>query len=187
MTELVRSNVGTGRRSEAAALMGQIGRFGTVGVLATAAHLSIYSALAELLGVEPLTANTIAFVLAFGISFTGQAGWTFRDDREGRWLTSARLIRFLAASIAGFFFNTLIVFVIVTSLGYQSIYALPFMATLVPAALFILNKYWVFGGASGATRKVRGGQPEKDGRGCLAALPENADGTMERPDAPERI
>ncbi len=154
MIELIGSRIGTQRRSEAPGLIGQILRFGTIGVLATAAHLSVYSALTEFLGVEPLTANAIAFCLAFGISFTGQAGWTFRDHAQGHWLTSARLIRFLAASIAGFVFNTLIVFVIVTSLGYPSIYALPFMATLVPAALFLLNKYWVFGGASDASRTM---------------------------------
>lgn len=187
MIELTRSKTGTRRRSGTAALIGQIWRFGTVGVLATAAHLSIYSALTELLGVEPLTANAIAFVLAFGISFTGQAGWTFRDDTQRRWLTSARLIRFLAASVAGFFFNTLIVFVIVTSLGYPSIYALPFMATLVPAALFLLNRYWVFGSPSAAGQPVQIEPPETVLSGHPAAFRGNTSRTMEKTNAPDRI
>lgn len=168
-------------------LIGQIWRFATVGVLATAAHLIIYSALTELLVVEPLAANAIAFVLAFGISFTGQAGWTFRDDAGGRWLTSARLTRFLAASVAGFAFNTSIVFVIVTWLDYPGIYALPFMATLVPAALFLLNKYWVFGSASGVDKLVPTGQPETGKPVHFAALQGDTSRSKEKANALDRI
>ncbi|MCJ9751012.1 GtrA family protein [Neorhizobium sp. BETTINA12A] len=187
MIELARSAAGTQRGSGTAALIGQIWRFATVGVLATAAHLTIYSVLSELFVVEPLAANAIAFVLAFGISFTGQAGWTFRDDAGGRWLTSARLTRFLAASVAGFAFNTSIVFVIVTWLDYPGIYALPFMATLVPAALFLLNKYWVFGNASGAGEMVPTGQPETGKPVHFAAFQSDTSRSKEKADAPDRI
>ncbi len=154
--------------------------------MATAAHLSIYFVLAELLDVLPLTANAIAFVLAFGISFIGQAGWTFRDDAEGRWLTPFRLMRFLTASIAGFTFNTLIVFVIVTWLGYPSIYALPFMATLVPAGLFLLSKYWVFASGSDAGQPARTEPAERLRPGQTATLRGNTSKTTEKANAPDR-
>jgi putative flippase GtrA len=127
-----------------ASLVTQAGRFGVVGVAATAAHLGIYFCLAEYLHLAPLVANTIAFVLAFCISFMGQAGWTFRDHADSQWITSHRLLRFLIASIAGFASNTLIVAIVVIWCGLPSAYALPFMAILVPAALFLLNRYWVF-------------------------------------------
>lgn len=118
--------------------------FALVGLLATIVHISVFVGLFELLRIPPLIANSAAFLLAFSVSFAGQSAWTFRAQIDDRGLTVIHLVRFLCTSLVGFGINTLIVYVIVMRLGASSLLALPLMATLAPAAVFALNKWWVF-------------------------------------------
>lgn len=125
--------------------------FALVGLLATIVHISVFAGLFELLRIPPLIANSAAFLLAFSVSFAGQSVWTFRAQIDDRGLTVIHLARFLCTSLVGFGINTLIVYVIVMRLGASSLLALPFMATLAPATVFALNKWWVFRHHSKAT------------------------------------
>lgn len=139
-----------------AALVRQVRCFALVGLLATIVHLSVFAALSQSLGIPPLLSNSAAFLLAFSVSFAGQAAWTFRTQIDDHGLTMRHLVRFICTSLVGFGINSLIVYVIVVRLAASSWFALPFMATLAPVAVFALNKWWVFRSDAGAAEIAPG-------------------------------
>lgn len=76
----------------------ELSAFTAVGTTATAVNLSTV-AVAVPLGLAPLTANAIGFLLSFAWSFVGHARWTF--PAEGRDVGVA-LQRFAVVSLLGF-------------------------------------------------------------------------------------
>ena len=122
----------------------QVLRFGLVGVGATLVHLAVFAAVAEGLKISPQLANVAGFLVAFAVSFAGHAGWTFRDQIDERRLQGGHLVRFFCVSLAGFVFNSAIVYLVTAVFHHPARAALVLMATLTPAILFILNRYWVF-------------------------------------------
>lgn len=122
----------------------QVSRFGLVGLAATIIHLTTFSLLINVAGVWPSIANVAGFLIAFLVSFTGQANWTFPSPDASLLERRRRFIRYIAVSLAGFLLNALTVFVVMTVGGYSYLHALPIMAVGVPAVLFLLNKYWAF-------------------------------------------
>lgn len=126
-------------------LLRQIVRFGLVGGLATLVHIGIFLGLADGLGFHPQAANLLAWFTAFIISFLGHFHWTFQDNPVGtpRRATDA-LIRFLAVSLLGLGLNSGIVMVVVGILDAPNAMAALLMATLVPALLFAINRFWAF-------------------------------------------
>jgi putative flippase GtrA len=79
----------------------EVGAFTAVGTSATAVNLSTVAALVPL-GISPLVANAIGFLLAFGGSFVAHARWTF--PARGRNVGVA-LQRFAVVSLLGFAFT----------------------------------------------------------------------------------
>jgi putative flippase GtrA len=90
---------GTCRRMTA---LRRIAFFIAVGCAAGAVHFGAVVLLVEWLGASPLLANVLGWLLAFGVSFTGQSRLTFRS--HGTHWTVA-LPRFFAVSLSGFVLN----------------------------------------------------------------------------------
>lgn len=118
----------------------EVGAFTAVGTSATAVNLSTVAALVPL-GISPLAANVVGFLLAFGGSFVAHASWTF--PVQGRNVGVA-LQRFAVVSLLGFAFTeaayagalewTLIdyrlsLFLVILTLG---------------AAKLLVSKHWAF-------------------------------------------
>ena len=59
-------------------LVMQLMRFGIIGSLAAFINFGIVILLVELWGWHPLSANAIAFLIAFQVSYSGHRYWTFR-------------------------------------------------------------------------------------------------------------
>ena len=76
----------------------EVGVFTAVGTSATAVNLSTVAALVPL-GISPLAANAIGFLLSFAGSFAAHARWTF--PARGRDVGVA-LQRFAVVSVLGF-------------------------------------------------------------------------------------
>jgi putative flippase GtrA len=76
----------------------EVGVFTAVGTTATAINLGVV-AVAVPLGLSPLVANVVGFVISFVWSFFGHARWTF--PAEGRDVGIA-LQRFAVVSVLGF-------------------------------------------------------------------------------------
>jgi putative flippase GtrA len=120
-------------------LLRQILSFGLVGVAATIAHVSVAWLLIDTTALNPYFANLMGACTAFGISFFGNAGWTFDTDRSYR--SSAR--RYVFVSLTSFLLTS----AILAAVQHYSLptyaYVLLVVAT-VPAATFLLAKTWAF-------------------------------------------
>lgn len=115
-------------------------RFAAVGGGATAIYIGSALLLNGLVGLPPLVANLVAFMLAWTFSYCGHFVWTFaRVSAHG-----LAVPRFMALSA--------ILFVISQSIITIAVYGLdwPFFAALIPVALivpvigFIGSRQWAF-------------------------------------------
>lgn len=79
-------------------------RFGLVGIVATAVHILVVWALLRQTEITPILANTLAFLTAFGISFTGNYFWTFPSPGS----QGQAIRRFFLISVSAFVMNTLL-------------------------------------------------------------------------------
>jgi len=126
-------------------LLAQALKFGTVGGLATAVHLTLFVICIELAGMQPFWANFPAFALAVVVGFTGHFLWTFqRRDQDGANSWTPAFVKFAVTAALGLLLNSLIVYGVVDTLGLGYGYAAALMATLTPAAVFIVSKFWAF-------------------------------------------
>lgn len=115
----------------------QLNRFALIGGAATFVHLFVsriilfYQA-----NVPELVVNSVAFAVAFFISFFGHRHFTFK--------VKGSMIKFLSVSLLGFSINnTLLFYIVKTQLlsGWDAI----FLSTLsVPILTYLLAKLWVF-------------------------------------------
>src|SRR5262249_32848188 len=125
----------------------QYGKFGCVGILATAGHIAAFTGLIEFFHVAPLLANILAFCAAVLISFFGHFHWTFKADAKQRLFSRQQRVafaRFAVVALLGLGLNSLIVFLVVdiSELSYR--YAIVPMAVVVPSILFLISKFWAF-------------------------------------------
>ena len=119
-------------------------RFGLVGIAATAVHiLVVYVLLSETL-LPTLLANTLAFLTAFGISFSSNYIWTFQSPGN----PPRALRRFLLISVSAFAINTLILAVILSAQWLSPFFAVTVSSTVMPLITFLVSRLWGFQYAS---------------------------------------
>ena len=118
----------------------QAGRFGKVGVAATALHLFAAYLASSLGGLTPGSANTVGFACAVVFAYLGHFSWTFNRQAEH----SEALGRFAVASLLGFATSSLIVFVVTHVLQWPMLAALALVGLAVPSLNFVAFKFWVF-------------------------------------------
>jgi putative flippase GtrA len=119
----------------------QLVRFGIVGSIAAAVHFSTVVCLVELKLMPPLTANIIAFLMGFQVSYWGHRRWTFKGTTVYHHVAMMRLFIVAATNLVAnqtlfyFFFK-------VIQLPYML--ALLLVLSILPVMTFILGKFWVF-------------------------------------------
>ena len=115
--------------------------FAAVGLTAMAVHLASVALVLVPLGLSPLVANVIAFLMAFQVSHAGHSRFTFRAQEapvaQSRW-------RFFAVSCLSFAVNELMYAVLLrfTALDYRVALAIVLFAVAV--LTFFLARYWAF-------------------------------------------
>lgn len=115
-------------------------RFGIVGGLATLTHFSVLAAMLGLAQAGPVLANTIAYLLALGVSFLGHHFWTFRAG--GTLLPS--FLRFFGASGGAFLISTLVLVVLIRVFGVPDTIAAFVSAASIPVMTYSASRIWVF-------------------------------------------
>lgn len=120
--------------------VGEIARFGIVGIGATLTHFCLLTLAVELLGLGPTVATGIAFCLALFVSYFGQSLWVFRKDPNFR----RQFPKFTASALFGLLANTGLMFALTQKAGLD--YQLSFLLSvfIVPAMTYVINKLWVF-------------------------------------------
>ena len=119
------------------------GRFAIVGAAATLLHLTVVWVLIERAGLPALSANAIAFVSAFGLSFAGNYYWTFGQPGSPQ----AAIKRFFLVSSSAFAVNTLALAALISTNWLPPSTAAFLAAFLIPVATFLASRLWAFRGA----------------------------------------
>ena len=63
-------------------LIGELARFGSVGVLCVAVNIALYNLLRYGLEIESLTSNALAMVVSTSVGYVANRYWTFRESDE---------------------------------------------------------------------------------------------------------
>lgn len=132
------------RKTSHIRVLRQASKYGLVGILATAVHVSSFMVLVELGLAAPLLANLVSFSLGVGISFVANWKWTFASGQT----SIAEILRmagkFFSIALLGFCLNSLWVFLVTEILGSDYALSLPLIAVVTPGVLFFCNKCFVF-------------------------------------------
>jgi putative flippase GtrA len=121
-------------------LLHQLGKFVSVGLVATALHVIVALGLNSGLAMAPLRANVVAFVVATIWSYLGNWIWTF--EAKARFQQSAP--RFFAMSIGCFGVNQSIVYVVTVLAQLPLWVAMIPVVAVVPAFSFWMSRTRIF-------------------------------------------
>jgi putative flippase GtrA len=124
------------------AILGELARFGSVGLVATGAHSVIY--LVALTELTPQAANIAGYLCAVLISYFGHGRITFRQGTAIKGATDFRFLRFVTVSLLGLMLNAGFVHLAVNILKAPAWTGVVFISFLTPVCTYILLKRWVF-------------------------------------------
>ncbi len=132
------------------ATLGQLIRYGIVGVASNAVGYLIYLAITAA-GMEHKLAMTLLYAVGVAQTFIFNKRWSFRHAGAH----GTAFVRYCAAYAVGYFINLAALFILVDRLGYAHQLVQGVMIFVLAAMLFILQKFWVFRSTSS--------YPAKDG------------------------
>lgn len=121
--------------------MKQLFWFGVVGVTAMLVHLGSVALILVPLGLTPLVANVLAFLIAFQVSHAGHRRLTFQSSSAS---AAHSRSRFFGVALGSFALNELMYWALLryTNLDYRL--ALCIVLVLVSAMTFFLARNWAF-------------------------------------------
>ncbi|WP_422617302.1 GtrA family protein [Rhodoferax sp.] len=115
-------------------------RFGFVGIFSTSIHIMTVWLLLDESRMTPISANTLAFLIAFGFSFGGNYLWTFRSPGSPR----RAIFRFFLIAASAFAANTLILAFLVHEGWFSPVVSAVLSASVVPVISFSASRFWCF-------------------------------------------
>jgi putative flippase GtrA len=118
----------------------QVPLFVIVGAAATGTHVLAALAAREVAGLSPLAANFVGYACAVGVSYLGNARFTFRRAV----LHGPQFARFVAVSLAGLALTQALTWLLVERLDWPFWGGLGVVAVAVPALSFGLQRLWAF-------------------------------------------
>ena len=120
-------------------------QFVAVGGSAAATHLMAVFVLVQGLGLAPLVANVLAFLLAFVVSYNGHRLFTFSEADAHGWHVVGK---FFAVACLSFVVNELLYMAALRWLGWHYLWSLFAVLLLVAVGTFVLSKFWAFRSAN---------------------------------------
>jgi putative flippase GtrA len=116
------------------------GRFGLVGIAATALHMTVVWVLIVYVDLPVMIANLAAFTCAFAVSFAGNYLWTFSMPGSPR----RALVRFLVISLSAFAMNNGLLAALLALGWLDEATAVLAAAAVVPFISFVGSRLWGF-------------------------------------------
>jgi putative flippase GtrA len=111
------------------------------GALATVTHLLILSLAHHFLGLQIIIATSVAYLVAFAVSFSLQKFWTFRNKAK-RYFEQIYL--YLLVGVFNLFFNAALMQGLVVNLDFHYLLSQLLSSAVVAINSFLLYKYLVF-------------------------------------------
>lgn len=133
-------------RMKLPALLREINLFAVVGAASTAINYVAALAAQHALGLDPLPAGLAGYAAAVSVSYFGNSLLTFRRPA----IHGPQFARFAAISLVGLAINLGLVFFGAHVLGWPLWKALIPVVLIVPAATFVMAKFWAFREAEAA-------------------------------------
>ena len=129
---------------DARAAAAQLVRYVIIGGLITAVGAAIYYGCAEFLGIEPLIANLIAFIVGVIIGYVAHSQVSFRGhgERDDLARTGGR---FIAVNLFGLSLNSFWVWSLVHWAQGPNWWPIVPMVFVTPLATFLMHRHWTFG------------------------------------------
>ncbi|MEO0864448.1 MAG: GtrA family protein [Pseudomonadota bacterium] len=119
--------------------IGRLFRFGVIGFLVAVVYVTLYTAFVHF-GVEPLTGNTVAYMLAVLVQYVGQTLWTFR---RALW-DGQQSFRFGVTIGIGLIYSGILAGEIGPMLGWQPWVSAGLVAVTLPVLNYVSFKLWVY-------------------------------------------
>ena len=119
----------------------QLLQFVLVGGSAAATHLAVVGLLVSVLAMPPLSANVLAFLVAFVVSYNGHALLTFSASQARGWPVVAK---FFAVACLSFVANELLYYIALNWLHWHYFWSLAAVLVLVAIGTFVMSKFWAF-------------------------------------------
>lgn len=121
--------------------------FGVVGVSAMLVHLGSVALIFVPLGLDPLLANVLGFLIAFQVSHAGHRHLTFREQAAP---AGRSRLRFFGVALLSFCVNEMMYWLLLryTQLDYRV--ALAIVLVAVAALTFVIARHWAFASGESA-------------------------------------
>jgi putative flippase GtrA len=139
-------------------MFAQIVRYTITGGLVTALGAAFYWVLATFLGVAPLIANLLAYLVMVSTGYVMHSRWSFRGHGDRR--DPRTTLRFFLVSLVSLALNSLFVWLLTGLLGGPEWWPVLTMLFVTPVIVFALNRQWVFGGRSDSSKEALRPRPD---------------------------
>ena len=116
-----------------------IGRFAAVGLVCTALHVGVASALITRMGSPAWLGNAIAFLVANAFSYYANTFWTFAAKPQVE-----NLARFVLVSVAALFMTATLAWA-VELMGGQYLAGVGLIVTVVPVFTYFAHHLYTYG------------------------------------------
>lgn len=127
--------------------IGQLMRFGIIGVLAALTHYAIAITLTST-AMQPAWANLVAFVIAFWVSYFGHRYFSFDAGDVSHQQT---LPRFVLVAVLGFILNESLLLLMLRFTSITIALGLPFIIILTAIFTFVLSRQFAFNTSNSRT------------------------------------
>ncbi|RYF28397.1 MAG: GtrA family protein [Comamonadaceae bacterium] len=128
--------------------MKQLLRFAMVGVLNTALGYAVIFGCMYLLGIGAVVSNVLGYAVGLVVSYSLNRSFTFRSSGARR----AEMIRFVAIFLLAYLANLGVLVLLIRRVGWHEGVAQVIAGVVYFGLSFVLNKYYVFGGARAASK-----------------------------------
>ena len=118
--------------------------YGITGVLTTLVNYSSYHILCNILGIENLIANAIAWVIAVTFAYIVNAKIVFLSKKVSIKSEALKVTKFFGARVLSFVVEELGMLVFVNLLGYNNLIVKAVLAVVVIIMNYIFSKVYIF-------------------------------------------
>lgn len=140
--------------SIASILQSPIIKYGIVGLLGTALHFGLLTALVEWGGLHPIAGSALGFIGVLIVSYVLNARWTF-TDAPGQ-PAMKQFVKYTVVSLSGLTLNTVVMYAAVELAHLPYLLGQCIITVLVPLHNYVLNRRWTFRTDSEIRQKAKG-------------------------------